>query len=144
MVTSLYARLNQFFESRKGYGSFFLRIIIGWRLIDGTQDNVFSWDRMMEFKVFLEQHNFAYPLAAAIVSVYAQFICGALYIVGLFVRPAAIIMIVNFLIALLTVHWGTTFIDSFQALVMLFGSIFFLFNGAGKISIDEGINTTGR
>jgi putative oxidoreductase len=144
MVTTSYARLNQFFENRKDYGSFFLRIIIGWRLIDGTQDNVFSWDRMLEFKVFLEQHNFAFPLAAAVVSVYAQFICGALYIAGLFVRPAAIVMIVNFLIALLTVHLGTTFIDSFQALIMFFGSIFFLFNGAGKISIDERIDTARR
>jgi putative oxidoreductase len=144
MVSSLYARLNQFFETRKDYGSFFLRIIIGWRLIEGTYDNVFSWDRMVEFKVFLEQHNFDYPLASAIVSVYAQFICGALYILGLFVRPAAIVMVVNFLIALLTVHLGTTFIDSFQALMMFFGSIFLLFYGAGKISIDEGINTTQR
>lgn len=142
MATTLYARLNQFFERNKDYGAIFLRLIIGWRLIDGTQDNVFSWDRMIEFKVFLEQQNFAYPLAAAILSVYAQFICGVLYIVGLFIRPAAIIMIINFMVALLMVHWGTTFIDSFQALMMLSGSIFFLLNGAGKLSIDEWVGTT--
>jgi len=144
MGTSLYARFNQFFESKKDYGAFFLRFIIGWRLIDGTQDNVFSSDRMLEFKVFLEQHDFAYPLAAAVVSVYAQFICGALYIIGLFVRPAALVMIINFLVALLTVHLGTTFVDSFQALMMLFGSIFFLFHDAGKLSVDEWLRTSKR
>ncbi len=142
MAATLYARLNRFFEHKKDYGAIFLRLIIGWRLIDGTQDNVFSWDRMIEFKVFLEQQNFVYPLAAAIISVYAQFICGALYILGLFTRPAAIIMILNFVVALLTVHWGTTFLDSFQALTMLFGSIFFLFNGAGKLSLDERLSIT--
>lgn len=144
MGHSSYARLNQFFESRKDYGSFFLRLTIGWRLIDGTQDNIFSWDRMLEFRIFLEQNNFVYPLAAAVVSVYAQFICGVLYMIGLFVRPAAIVMIINFLVALLTVHLGTTFIDSFQALMMFFGSIFFLFNGAGKLSLDDWLNISGR
>jgi putative oxidoreductase len=142
MGSPMLTRLNQFFDRRKDYGAIFLRLLIGWRLIDGTQDNVFSWDRMLEFKVFLEQHNFAFPLAAAVVSVYAQFICGLLYIVGLFVRPAAIIMILNFTVALLTVHWGTTFFDSFQALMMFFGSIFFLFNGAGKLSLDKWLNAS--
>ena len=144
MVSSSYARLNQFFEAKKGYGALFLRLIIGWRLIDGTQDNVFSWERMLEFEAFLEQHHFAFPLGAAIISVYAQFICGALYISGLFVRPAAIVMIINFLVALLTVHLGTTFLDSFHALIMFFGSVFFLFNGAGKLSLDEWLDTSQR
>lgn len=130
-------KLNQFFESKKEYGVIFLRIIIGWRLIDGTQDNVFSWTRMLEFRDFLDQHHVAYPLLAANVSVYAQFICGILYILGLFVRPAAIIMIINFIIALMIVHIGTTFQESFAALMMLFGSAFFLFHGAGKLSLDE-------
>lgn len=143
MGNSPYTRFNQFFESRKDYGAFFLRLIIGWRLIDGTQDNVFSWDRMLEFRVFLEQNNFAYPLVAAVVSVYAQFICGVLYMIGLFVRPAAIVMIINFLVALLTVHMGTTFIESFHALMMFVGSVFFLFNGPGKLSLDEWISTSG-
>jgi hypothetical protein len=32
--------LNRYFEARKDYGAIFLRVIIGWRLIDSTQDNV--------------------------------------------------------------------------------------------------------
>ena len=99
---------------------------------------------MIEFKVFLEQHNFVYPLAAAVISVYAQFICGMLCILGLFIRPAAIVMMLNLIVALLTVHLGTTFFDSFQALIMLFGPIFFLFNGAGKLSLDNWLVTRQR
>jgi putative oxidoreductase len=132
--------LNKFFESRKDYGAIFLRLIIGWRLIDGTQDNVFSWPRMIEFRDFLEQQGVAYPLLAAIVSVYAQFICGILYMVGLWIRPAALVMIINFIAALIIVHIGTTFQESFAALIMLFGSVFFLFYGAGELSIDQKIN----
>ena len=135
----MYKRLNQYFDQRKDYGAFFLRILIGWRLIDGTADNVFHWSRMLEFRDFLEQHNVAYPLVAANVSVYAQFICGGLYILGLFIRPAAIIMIINFLVALFVVHLGTTFQQSFEALVMLFSSIFFLFHGPGKFSVEHGL-----
>jgi putative oxidoreductase len=130
-------RLNEYFEARKDYGNIFIRLIIGWRLIDGTQDNVFSWERMIEFSKFLEQHGVAFPLVAANVSVYAQFICGILYILGLFVRPAAIIMIINFLVALAVVHAGTTFQQSFEALMMLSGSVFFLVSGAGNVSLDN-------
>lgn len=132
-------KLNSFFEPRKDYGVIFLRLLIGWRLIDGTQDNVFSWERMVEFRNFLEQHGVTSPLLAAHVSVYAQFICGILYIVGAFVRPAAMVMIVNFIAALIIAHVGLTFEQSFDALMMLFGSVFFLFYGAGKISVDHAI-----
>jgi putative oxidoreductase len=133
-------KLNAYFASRKAYGAIFLRLIIGWRLIDGTQDNVFSWVRMLEFRDFLEQHGVASPLVAAHISVYAQFICGALYIVGAFVRPASIVMIINFVAALFIAHIGTTFQQSFDALIMLFSAVFFLFHGAGKISVDEWLN----
>jgi putative oxidoreductase len=130
-------RLNIFFDRRKDVGVIFLRLIIGWRLIDGTLDNVLSWERMIEFRNFLEQHNVPAPLVAANVSVYAQFVCGILYILGLWTRPAAIIMIINFVAALIIAHIGLTFEQSFDALMMLFGSVFFLFYGAGKYSVDE-------
>lgn len=135
----MYKKLNHFFEARKEYGAFFLRIIIGWRLVDGSQDNVFSWDRMIEFKNFLDERGVMLPLAAAIVSVYAQFICGILYMVGAFVRVAAIIMIINFIAALIIAHIGTTFQESFAAIIILFASVFLLFHGAGKLSIDNAL-----
>ncbi|HEY0744545.1 MAG TPA: DoxX family protein [Chryseosolibacter sp.] len=131
------SRLDSFFDQYKGYGNLFLRLVIGWRLIDGTQDNVLSWERMLEFRDFLAVHGVPFPLVAANVSVYAQFICGILYMLGWFIRPAAIVMIINFIAALLIAHIGLTFEQSFDAWMMLLGSLFFLFAGAGKISVDE-------
>jgi putative oxidoreductase len=130
-------RLNHFFDARKDYGTIFLRLIIGWRLIDGTQDNIFGWDRMLEFREFLSAHHTPFPLVAAVVSVYAQFMCGILYIAGWQIRIAAIVMIINFIAALLIAHIGLTFEQSFDALIILFSSVFFLFSGAGKFSVDE-------
>ena len=134
---SLIERLDNYFEPRKEAGVIFIRLIIGWRLIDGTQDNVFSWSRMLEFRDFLQQHGTPFPLLSANVSVYAQFICGILYLIGLWTRPAAVIMIINFIVALLIVHIGLTFEQSFDALMMLFGSVFLMVHGAGKFSVDE-------
>jgi putative oxidoreductase len=136
-MSSLLKTIDRHFEERKHFGAIFIRIIIGWRLIDGSQDNVFSWARMLEFRDFLEAHHVPAPLLSANVSVYAQFSCGILYILGAFVRPAAFVMIINFIAALAIAHLGTTFQQSFEALMMLSGSLFFLFYGAGKISVDE-------
>ncbi|HYF70845.1 MAG TPA: DoxX family protein [Ohtaekwangia sp.] len=130
-------RLERYFERRKDYGVVFLRIVIGWRLIDGTVDNVLSWERMLEFRDFLEHHGVAFPLLAAVVSVYAQFICGILYLTGAFVRPAAAVMIINFIAALFIAHIGTTFEQSFDAFMMLSGAAFFLFYGSGPIAFDS-------
>jgi len=131
------AQLNRYLDKRKEYGYIFLRLIIGWRLIDGTQDNVFSYSRMLEFRDFLEQHNVVFPLLAAHVSVYAQFICGILIMLGAYIRISALIMVINFIAAILIAHIGLTFEQSFDALMMLFGSAFFFIAGAGKISIDD-------
>ena len=133
----MFSRLDSFFDQYKGYGNLFLRLVIGWRLIDGTQDNVLSWERMLEFRDFLAVHGVPFPLIAANVSVYAQFLCGILYMLGWFIRPAAIVMIINFIAALLIAHIGLTFEQSFDAWMMLLGSAFFLFAGSGKISVDE-------
>jgi hypothetical protein len=55
---------------------------------------------------------------------------------GAFVRPAALVVTINFIAALLIAHIGLSFEQSFDAWIMLCGSTFFLFYGAGKISID--------
>jgi putative oxidoreductase len=136
-MASLLKIIHRYFEERKDFGAIFIRIVIGWRLIDGSQDNVFSWARMLEFRDFLEAHHVPAPMLSAQVSVYAQFSCGILYILGAWIRPAALIMIVNFIAALVIAHIGTSFQQSFEALMMLSGSLFFLFYGAGRISVDD-------
>jgi putative oxidoreductase len=133
----MFNRVENYLDARKEYAYIFLRLVIGWRLIDGTEDNVFSWERMIEFRNFLAEHGVVYPLLAAVVSVYAQFIGGIMIMTGAYIRVAAAVMIINFLAALFIAHIGLSFEESFDALMMLFGSAFFFVAGAGKFSVDD-------
>ena len=127
----------EWFEQRREYGMFFVRLMVGWHLIYGTQDNVFSWAQMLEFRDFLEGHGVPWPLVAANVSAWAQFLCGILFILGLFTRPAAFVMIVNFIAALLIAHRVGGYPPAALALMMLFSSTALLLHGAGRPSVDE-------
>ena len=134
----LFNWLNQ----NRGLGLLLLRLFIGIRLIYGVMDNILHWDRMIEFKTFLAQFHFPLPLVSAIVSVYAQLLAGIMFVLGWKIRYAAILMIINFLVALILVHWGHTFEQMTPALTMLFCSILFLFEGAGKYAIDKNSTKT--
>ena len=128
--------IDRFFRGRKEYGPLFVRLITGFHLIYGVQDNILSWERMTEFQTFLDANNFPVPIVSAMVSVYAKFACGILYIIGAYVRIAAILMIFNFLAAL-TVHTSDPYPIYFPALVMLCSSLFLLFHGPGKLAVDR-------
>lgn len=118
-------------------GPLFVRLIIGWHLIYGTHDNVFEYARMVEFRDFLARTGFPVPMFSAYLSAYAQFTCGMLYILGLFTRPAAAVMIINFLAALGMVHRNHDYPRSALALIMLFCSLFLLFHGPGRAAVDN-------
>ena len=124
-------------EKYKEYGVIFIRLVVGFHLIYGTQDNVFSFARMEEFAGFLSVRGVPFPLFSAFVSVYAQFVCGLLFIVGLATRYAAVVMIINFIAALIIAHIGDTYPNMFPALMMLAAACFFLVHGAGNLSIES-------
>src|SRR5918997_523389 len=121
-------------EKYKEYGVIFIRLIVGFHLIYGTQDNVFSYARMEEFAGFLSARGVPFPLFSAFLSAYAQFVCGALFIVGLATRFAAAVMIINFVAALVIAHIGDAYPNMFPALMMLAAACFLLVHGAGKLS----------
>ena len=126
-------RLDKF----KEYGPIFIRLVIGFHLVYGTQDNVFSYARMEEFAAFLSAHNVPFPLFSAFLSAYAQFICGILFIVGAATRYAALVMIINFIAAILIAHLGDPYPAKFPALMMLAGACFLFLHGAGELSVDR-------
>ena len=126
-------------EKYKEYGVIFIRLIIGFHLIYGTQDNVFSYARMEEFARFLSARGVPFPLFSAFLSAYAQFICGALFIVGAATRFAAAVMIINFIAALIIAHIGDKYPNMFPALMMLAAACFFLVHGPGKFSVDSSL-----
>jgi putative oxidoreductase len=124
-------------EKYKEYGVIFIRLIVGFHLIYGTQDNVFSYARMEEFAGFLSARGVPFPLFSAFLSAYAQFICGILFIVGLATRYAAAVMSINFIAALIIAHNGDIYPNMFPAMMMLAAACFFLLHGAGKVSVDN-------
>ncbi|HEV2860400.1 MAG TPA: DoxX family protein [Pyrinomonadaceae bacterium] len=123
-------------EKYKEYGVIFVRLAVGFHLVYGTQDNVFSYARMEEFAAFLAAHKVPFPLFSAFLSAYAQFICGGLFIVGLWTRYAAAVMVINFIAALVIAHVGDAYPNTFPALMMLAAACFLLLHGAGKLSVD--------
>ncbi|MEP1094876.1 MAG: DoxX family protein [Cyclobacteriaceae bacterium] len=129
--------MEKLFSKFQAYAALPIRIVVGVHLIVGTQDNVFSWDRMLEFEGFLAAQGMPFPLFSAILSVYAQFISGALFFIGWKVRWAAATMMINFMVAIVLVHLDDTYTGTFPAIFMLAGSTFLLLNGGGKWSLDE-------
>ncbi len=98
---------------------------------------VISYARMEEFAGFLSVRGVPFPLFSAFLSAYAQFICGTLFIVGAATRYAALVMIINFIAAIIIAHIGDTYPNMFPALMMLAAACFFLLHGAGKLSVDN-------
>lgn len=132
--------MNSFFSwlnRNQSLGLFILRLFLGLRLIYGVIDNILSWERMLEFEGFLTKVGFPFPLVCAVVSVYAQFIAGVLFVIGWRIRYAALLMIFNFSVAWLMVDRFGSIEQMTPALAMLFTSILFLFVGAGKIAVDK-------
>lgn len=129
--------INVWFDQRKDWGIFILRLFIGLRLIYGVLDNVFSWEHMQKFRDFLQQFGFPMPMVCAIVSVYAQLFSGIMILIGWKIRIAASLMIFNFLVAIIMVHWGQSFEQMTPPLAILFSEFLFLFYGAGRISIER-------
>ncbi len=113
-----------------------LRVLTGAFLIYGTQDNILSDARMQEFVHFLAKRGFAWPELMAPLSVYAQFICGVLLVIGLLTRWAGLLMTFNFIVAVVMVHWSQDFRGWWPAIVLVFISLHFALQGAGRYSID--------
>ena len=113
-----------------------LRLLVGAFLTHGTLDNIESEARMKEFVEFLRANGFAYPEVMAPLSVHAQFICGALFALGLFTRWAGLIMAFNFVVAVYMVHWTQDFRGWWPAIALVFISFVFATHGPGRYSLD--------
>lgn len=127
----------EWFRRRREYGVLFLRLLIGSFIIWGVQDNILNSERMVEFEKFLATRGTPYPPFAACLSVYAQLLCGLSILLGAFVRPLSLIFILNFICAIVIAHLGQSFAQMFPALMMIAAGFFFLFHGAGTLSVDE-------
>ena len=113
-----------------------IRLFTAFVLIYGTQDNVFSHERMLEFRDFCARYGFPYPSFSAYLSSYSQFIAGCLIAVGFLTRVAAAVMVINFVVALYMVHWNLPFSANIAPMAMLANSAYLALVGAPWVSVD--------
>ncbi|TCJ40892.1 DoxX family protein [Parafrankia sp. BMG5.11] len=115
---------------------FALRALTGAFLIHETWDNVSSAARMTEFVEFLGQFGFPAPALLAPLSVAIQFGCGILLVGGLLTRVAGLLIAVNFVVAVLMVHWDEAFRGWWPAIVLVFLGLHFAAAGSGRFGLD--------
>ena len=122
-----------------------LRLVVAARLLVGTLDNVTSRARMDEFAAFLAGTGApeAVALPAAVASVLVQFVGGLLLALGLFTRPIALVMALNFAVALGLAHRADTLEGAFPALVILAVTLVLASGGPGALSVDA-VRTSRR
>lgn len=117
-----------------------IRLTFGFRLIIGTIDNVVSWERMLEFRDFIGSYGWPFPLVCAIVSVYAQLLSGLSWVIGYQVKLASLIMVINFLVAILGIHvlGGDPYLATAPAIHLFIVSIVIGLLGPGKFAPFHG------
>ena len=136
-LSRLHHRVEAWCARRAGLGLLVLRLVAGGHLMAMTQDNVFSWGRMLEFRDFLAQFGFPYPLFCAVLSVAGQFGGGLLLVLGLFTRLAGLVVAFNFVIAIWMVDSKAPYPAAFAALSLVAIGLCLVFTGAGRQSLDH-------
>jgi putative oxidoreductase len=126
------------------FGLLLLRMLTGIFLVYGVLDNVLSAERMDEFVKFLQANQFAAPEIRAPLSVYTQFFCGPALVLGLLTRWAGLILAINFVVAVLLVHWSQDFRGWWPAIVLVGIGLQFALTGAGGVSLDAVILRRGE
>lgn len=114
-----------------------LRLLVGAFLVWGVADNLFNAERMREFAEFLDGFGFPAPQVMAPLSVWAQFLIGIAFIVGVLTRWAGIVCAVNFLIAIVMVDAAGGIRAAFPAASLVVIGLTLATIGAGRFSIDD-------
>ena len=125
--------------NKNNFGALFIRIAFGLHLLH------YSWNDVTTLSAgdnaeWLGSLGVPFPFIMSWAYILTQFIGGILLIVGYKTRLIAIPLIITFLVAYFLVHAGDTYKDAFEAIQMLAVSLFFFFNGSGKLSLDDYVN----
>ena len=136
-IGTVHGHAERWLAARGDVGLLLLRLVTGGHLMVMTQDNVFSWARMLEFRDFLAQFGFPWPLACAVLSVAGQFGGGLLLVLGLFARPAGLVVAFNFVVAIAMVDSRQPYPAAFPALSLVAAGLCLAFCGAGRYSLDR-------
>lgn len=72
-------------------------------------------------------------------AVFGELVCGALLVLGLFTRFAALAYTITMIVAVLGAHSDSIFGDGEHALLFFGAGAALFFTGPGKFSIDRGL-----
>lgn len=127
---------NHYFTKNSFIGIIFIRITFGFHLL------YYSWNDVIHLTAgnnadFLNTLGIPFPYIMSWAYILTQFIGGLCVILGFKTRLIALPLIATFLVAYFVVHISDTYEDAYPALQMLAVSLYFLFNGSGKLSIDN-------
>jgi putative oxidoreductase len=113
------------------------RVVVGAFLVHGVWDNIVSAERMTEFAGFLRLHGFAAPEFMAPLSVYAQFLVGLSFVLGLGVRWAGLVCAFNFTVAVAMVDAKLGVRGTFPATALILFGLLFATMAARRWSLDR-------
>ena len=114
-----------------------MRAVVGAFLIWGVWDNISEPARMAEFAGFLAQHDFPAPTLMAPLSVWAQFVCGVAFVLGLFTRWAGLVCAFNFVVAVVMVDAAGGIRAAFPATMLVLVGLLFATYGGGRFALDS-------
>ena len=126
-------------QSKAGFSTLILRIPVGIIFMLYGEQKLFGlfWGHGLEATADLMAHRGLEPgMLMAILSGGAEFFGGLFIVIGLLIRPAAILTTITMIVAVISVHLSKGFFDWTFNLTLIAVSIFLLFSGAGRLSID--------
>ena len=133
-------------QTQAGFGLTVLRIVAGLTFAAHGAQKLFGWFGGYGLEgvgQWMESIGLAPGYLMALMAGSAEFFGGLALILGLLVRPAAAMLAVTMLVAIVTVHLANGFFMSDNgyefALALLAISFALVIEGAGKLSLDKRI-----
>lgn len=126
------------------FGITILRVVAGLTFAAHGSQKLFGWFGgfgLVGVGQWMESIGLAPGYLMALLAGSAEFFGGLALIIGLLVRPAAVVLAITMLVAILTVHLNHGFFMSNNgyefALALMAISVALVFEGAGKWSLDS-------
>lgn len=117
------------------FGYLMLRVSAG-----GTMFWQHGWPKLMHFSERMDSFADPFGLGSAlslVLIVFAEVICAALVVLGLWTRAALIPLIIGMAVIAFMVKGDADFREKELALVYLFAFVTLLFTGSGRFAIDR-------
>ena len=124
---------------RTDLGKFILRIVFGGFMVFSH-----GWGKLIKLFTSTDEITFPDPIGLGTstsfgLTVFAEFFCASLILVGLFTRYATIPLIITMLVAAFIILGADPFGKKEMALIYLLGYVSIYLLGPGKYSVDAQI-----